>query len=215
MTLGKNSSTKEMNSVIAIPFAPQIPAWFKRFVCLFLIALASCGAARAQWTPYSTPKYDVSGAFAFTRAYGTNSGSFNLIGGDGEFAYHIRHWLGVTADAGAYNFRGLPSGLTSTMYTAAAGPRITWRNNRRFIPFGQVLVGGGRLTASSGAINAGENGVVVLAGVGVDIPISHRFAIRAGQVDYLLTKFALTDGSPGTQHNLRFSCGVVIHLGDR
>jgi hypothetical protein len=215
MTHSKKTSTKVMNPMLAISFVPQILEWFKRFFCLLLVALALCGSARAQWTPYSTPKYDVSGAFAFTRAYGTNSGSFHLIGGDGEFTYHVRQWFAVTADAGAYNFRNLPAGMTSTMYTAAGGPRITFRNLRRITPFAHVLFGVGRLTASSGGINAGENSFVVLAGGGIDVPFTERFTIRAVQVDYLSTRFGLTSGASGTQQNLRLSAGLVIRIGEK
>lgn len=180
---------------------------------LFVLALGS--PARAQWTPYATPEFEASGAFSYTRAYGTNSGAFNLVGGSAEFSYHFRHWLAVTADGGAYNFRGFPSGISSNLYTYAGGPRITWRNRRRFTPFVQALVGGGRLTASSGGVKAGENSVVLITGGGIDLPISERFTIRAGQAEYLLTKFALTNGAAATQHNLRLSFGVVFRFGNR
>lgn len=214
MTHCNEISTKEMNAMLTLPSLQRTLALTMRVFALLFIVLASCGSALAQGTTYATPKYDFSGAFSYTRAYGTNSQGYNLVGGSGEFTYHFRQWLAAAADAGAYNFRGgLPSGMTSTMYTVAGGPRFTFRNYRRLTPFAQLLVGGGRLTASSGGINAAENSVVMLAGVGVDVPLSQRVAIRAGQLDYMLTKFALTNGSAGTQHNLRLSIGLVIRFG--
>jgi hypothetical protein len=92
----------------------------------------------AQWTPSATPEYEVSGAFSYTRAYGTNSGAFNLFGGSAEFTNHFHRWIAATADAGAYRFRGLPSGITSTMYTFAAGPRITF--GKRICEFTSILI---------------------------------------------------------------------------
>lgn len=215
MTHNNEISTGEMNTM------PTVPSWRRkiassaRFSTMLLFVLTSSGAALAQWTPFATPKYEVSGSFSYTRAYGTNSGAFNLPGGSGEFTYHLRHWLAATGDAGAYMFRGLPSGVTSNMYTYAGGPRISFRNYRHFTPFAQALAGAGRLTATSGGVHAAENGIVVLAGAGVDLPLSHGFAIRAGQAEYMLTKFALSNGSPGTQHNLRLSFGVVFRFGDK
>jgi hypothetical protein len=215
MTHGTENSMKEMNPMHKVQSAQRTLVWSTRFFALLLIVLASCGSVRAQWTPYSTPKYDASGAFSYVRGYGANSGAFDLVGGNGEFTYHFRHWFAATADVGAYNFHRLASGITSTMYTAAAGPRLTFRNSRRLTPFAHVLVGVGRLTASSGGINAGENSVVVVAGAGVDVPLTHRFTLRAAQVDYLGTRFAQTSGASGTEKNVRLSAGLVIRFGER
>ena len=186
-----------------------------RFTAVLLFLLGAGASTRAQWTAYSTPAFEASGAFSYVRAHATNAGAFDLLGGSGGFTYNVRHWLAVTADAGAYRFQGLPSAITSNMYTYAAGPRIVFRNHRWFTTFGQALVGGGRLTASTGGVHAAENSVVLLTGVGVDLPISHGFAIRAVQADYLLTRFALNDGSSATQSNLRVSFGVVFRFSDK
>ncbi|HEY2352145.1 MAG TPA: outer membrane beta-barrel protein [Candidatus Acidoferrum sp.] len=201
-------------ALISIPACLPCAA-IARLAALLLLLGAAGSPARAQWTPYATPEFEASGAFSYARAHSANSSAFNLIGGSGEFAYHLRHWLALAADGGAYRFQGLPSGITSNLYTYAGGPRITFRNHRYFTPFAQALIGGGRLTAESGGLHAGENSVVFLGGLGVDLPISHGFAIRAGQVDYLLTRFARIDGSGATQNNLRVSFGVVLRFGDK
>jgi Outer membrane protein beta-barrel domain len=182
-------------------------------MCLLLSAAGA--STRAQWTPYSTPEFEASGSFSYVRAHGTNSGAFNLNGGSGGLTYNVRHWFAVVANVGAYRFEGLPSGISSNMYTYAAGPRINFRNNRHCTRFAQALVGAGRLTAASGGLHASENSVVLLAGAGIDLPISHGFAIRAGEIDYLLTRFALSNGSSATENNLRVSFGVVFRFGDK
>jgi len=209
------STAKGINTMRIVSSKAPALVWSARCLALFLLALASAAPALAQWTPYATPAYEVSGAFSYVRADSNNSGGFNLLGGSGEFTYHVRQWLALTADGGGYHFRGLPTGISSTMYTYAAGPRITFRNYRRMTPFVQALVGGGRLTASSDNVHAAENSVVFLAGGGIDVPLSRRFAIRAVQADYLLTRFSLANGSSASQHNLRLSFGVVFRFGDR
>jgi len=47
-------------------------------------------------------------------------------------------------------------------------------------------------------------------GGGVDIPVSNRFSFRALQADYLITNAFNT-----TQHNLRFSTGLIVRFGKR
>ena len=194
--------------------APAL-AWPARCVALVLLTLAASVPSLAQSSSYSTPAYEVSGDFSYVRARSNNSGGFNLLGGSGEFTYHVRNWLALTADGGGYVFRGFPAGVSSTMYTYAAGPRFTFRRYRRATPFVQALLGGGRLTASSDNVHAAENSVVMLAGGGIDVPVSQHFAIRAVQADYLLTRFSLANGSSATQHNLRLSFGVVFRFGER
>lgn len=214
MTHGRPGLAKAMYTMITALLGNLTALRAARSVALLFALLASGAPALAQWTPFSTPKYEVSGAFSYVRAHGANSGSFNLVGGSGEFTYHFRHWLAVTADGGAYQFRGLPAEIKSTMYTYTAGPRLNLRKHRVTF-FAQTLVGGGRLTASSGGVDAAENGLVVLAGAGVDLPISHGFAIRAGQAEYMLTKFASNSGASASQNSLRLSFGVVFRFGDR
>jgi len=44
----------------------------------------------------------------------------------------------------------------------------------------------------------------------VDIPVTQRFSFRAVQADYLVTNAFNT-----TQHNLRFSTGLIVRFGKR
>ena len=50
----------------------------------------------------------------------------------------------------------------------------------------------------------------VAFGGGADLPLGDRFSIRAIQADYLITNAFGT-----TQHNLRFSTGLIVRLGKR
>ncbi len=182
------------------------------------LALVSifAGGARAQQASGLTPQFEVSGAYSYVRANAANSGgSFNLNGGSASFAYNFSDRVGIVADGGLYRFGGLPSGLDSTMYTYLFGPRFTLRKVSHFTPFAQVLLGGGRLNASSGGVSAGENAFALAMGGGVDLPVSHRFSIRLIQADYLLTRFDGVIGASATQNNVRVSAGIVFRFGSK
>ena len=186
------------------------------FSTLVVACLAFGGASRAQNASGTTPQFEVSGTYSFVRANPDNSaGGFNLHGGSGSLTYNFSDRFAVVADVGAYRFTGLPSGLSSTMYTYLFGPRFSLRKSSRFTPFAQALLGGGRLNASSSGIDAGENGFAMALGGGLDVSYSRHFAIRVAEVDYLMTRFDNVSGSAATQNNVRVSAGIVFRFGSR
>jgi hypothetical protein len=168
--------------------------------------------SHAQITINAAPRFEASGSYSFVHAYGDNNkGNFNLSGGSASLAYRVRDYFTVVGDVGAYRFGPLPFGITSTMYTYLFGPRFTLRKYRRLMPFGQILLGGGRLNASSNGIQAGENGFALTIGGGLDVPFHRHFAIRIVQAEYLLTRFR-GETSP-TQSNARITAGFVVRFG--
>ena len=179
----------------------------------------ACGfydVAHAQQRPMTTPQFEASAGYSFVRANAGNSnGGFNLNGASGSLAYNFTDRFSILADFGGYKFSGLPSSFDSTMYTYLFGPRISLRKWSRVNPFAQVLLGGGRLTASSGGIDAGENGFAMTAGGGVDIPFRPHISIRIIQAEYLLTRFARISGASATQNDVRVSAGFVYRFGHR
>ncbi len=181
-----------------------------------ILFCAFAGTARAQWHAGRLPQIEMSGNYSFIRARAANAGqSFNLNGGGAAFAYaHNDHFSSVV-DVDAYHFIGFQPGLNSTMYTYIFGPRITLSGSRRMIPFVQILLGGGRLNASSTGVKAGENGFVMATGGGLDVPFHRHFAVRVVQAEYLLTRFNSVHGSPAKQSSVRISAGVVIRFGAR
>lgn len=166
----------------------------------------------AQITLSGAPRLEASGSYSFVHAYGDNNrGNFNLNGGSASLAYRVGDYFTVVGDVGAYRFGPLPFGITSTMYTYLFGPRFTLRKYKRLTPFGQILLGGGRLNASSNGIQAGENGFALAIGGGLDVPFRRYFAIRIVQVEYLLTRFH-GETSPA-QSNARITAGFVVRFG--
>jgi hypothetical protein len=180
------------------------------FACLCSLS------ARAQGTTTPLTRIEVSGAYSYINAGAADSGgTFNVHGGSASVAYNLNNWVGLVADLGGYHFTGLPAGLDSNMYTYLFGPRFSFRNSGRIIPFAQVLFGGGRLNASSGGIQAGENGFATAIGGGVDLPLYRHLSLRVLQAEYVLTRFPRNDGSTATQNNIRISTGLVIRFGSR
>jgi len=151
----------------------------------------------------------------------------NINGGSASLAYNLNNWFGLAADFGGsaitrVDLSGLPSvDVSSTLFTYLFGPRFSYRGNKTFTPFAQVLVGGAHITdvTSAGATLAkGENAFAMAVGGGLDWNVTKLVAIRVGQVEYVLTRFSAPFslmGAPGTQNSVRVSAGVVFKLGSK
>lgn len=173
-------------------------------------------SARGQQASGSVPQFEASAGYSYIRANPANSnGGFNLNGGSASLSYNFTDRYAAVGEFGAGQFSGLPSGVSSTMYTYLFGPRVSFRNFSRVVPFAQALLGGGRLTASASGVNAGENSFAMALGGGVDVDFHSHFAIRLVQADYLLTRFASASGASATQNNLRLSAGIVFRFGSQ
>jgi hypothetical protein len=176
--------------------------------CIFAIP------ARAQQA--SAPQFEVAAEYSYIRANAANNGGgFNLNGGSASLAYNFTDHFSAVGDVGGYQFSGLPTGLDSTMYTYLFGPRYTFHKVSRFSPFAQVLLGVGRVNASSGGISGGENGFAMAMGGGVDLPLHNRISIRLIQAEYLFTRLDRVTGASATQNDARISAGIVIRFGSR
>src|SRR6266403_1989416 len=156
---------------------------------LFLFALPS----RAQ-------SVDASIGYSYFRLGG--SGDINQNGVSGSVAYNPNRWLGIVGDFGGYH--GSPGGVSLNTYTYLFGPRLTLRNPSKINPFGQVLLGGSRVTTGSGGPTF--NQFAYSLGGGVDIGLLPHLALRP-QVDYVGLN------TPGGHTNCtRVSAGFVVHF---
>jgi opacity protein-like surface antigen len=110
-------------------------------------------------------------------------------------------------------------------FTFLFGPQVTYRKKKTVIPFGHVLLGGvnrkvriplnatqivnpGTTTTTVSFVTGSDTGFGAAFGGGLDLRVSKRVALRAFQVDYLLSRVSI-----GTQHNLRLSTGLVLRFG--
>jgi len=184
-------------------------------VVVCLLAFLSFSAASAFAQDFS--KIDIFAGYSYVRENPATSGvsGFNLHGGSASVAYNANHWLGAVADFGGYhsnNVRG--SDTDGTVFTYLFGPRFSYRKYERVTPFAQTLFGVAHGSASVNGISAGTNNAFAASfGGGVDLKITRSVSFRAGQAEYLLTRFPeITSSNRETQNNLRVSTGIVIHF---
>jgi hypothetical protein len=180
------------------------------------LVFASVGTTHSQYATGRSAQVDLAGTYSFIQANAANfDRRFNLNGGSVSVAYSFYDHLAFIADGGVYRFPELPMKTNSTMYTYLFGPRIMSSRTDRTGAFAQILLGGGRLNASSSGINAGENAFAIAIGGGLDVPFRSHFAIRVVEADYLLTRFANGGNSPASQNNFRISAGLVYRFRSR
>jgi hypothetical protein len=167
----------------------------KKLIFLFLALSVFAVPSRAQ-------SVDVSAGYSYFRLGG--SGGINQNGISGSLAYNLKSfdWLGIVGDFGGYH--ASPAGVSLNTYTYLFGPRLTLRNPSKINPFGQVLLGGSRLTTGSGGPTF--NQFAYSLGGGVDIGLLPHLAFRP-QVDYVGLN---TTG--GHTNCTRVSAGFVVHF---
>jgi len=97
--------------------------------------------------------------------------------------------------------------VNTSVYTFLFGPRASYRT-RQVTAFGHFLLGGARLKAQSTA----NTEFAMAIGGGLDVNLSERFAIRAGQFDYLPinSDLPLSGGTSSWFQNFRYQAGVVF-----
>lgn len=171
----------------------------RKFVCLMVLALCASTVALAQ----DTPKGEFSAGYSFVRIHpGGNSPSLNLSGWIASIAGNVNDWFGIVGELSGHY--GSPGNVGTDFHTYLFGPRISYRENERFTPFAHILMGAARLGRGPAT---GTTDFGMALGGGVDVTVNDNIAIRAGQMDYLMTRFG-----PNSQHNIRLSAGLTIRF---
>jgi hypothetical protein len=143
-------------------------------------------------------RFDINwNAFSYSR-----QGSVDQYGGTLGFTYHMNEKWGFVADLGRHE----PSNDLIRATTYRFGPRLSNRVGTRVKTFGQLLVGGARLTVPS---VGSTNGFSMLMGGGVDIGIKPWFAVRAIEGGY--SGIHVSGG--GWSNGARLSSGVLLRFG--
>jgi hypothetical protein len=155
---------------------------------LFLASLSAMAQKIDAFVGYSYVNFD---------AGGTTTG-FN--GGVGSVAYNFTKHIGAVGEVAGYHTS--PAGVDVTAITYLFGPKVSFKFGP-LVPFGQVLFGG--IHASGGGVS--EDDFAAAFGGGVDLKVSHHFAVRLGQLEDLYTQVG-----GGTQNSFRYSGGVVFRL---
>jgi hypothetical protein len=167
------------------------------FVLLLTMGMASPSVAQ------DIPRVQVFGGYSYTR-YDTPSFGFSSPSGLNGYtfspAYNVFRGFGVVAELSGQYATGL------NLRDLAAGPQFLYPRNKETF-FAHLLFGESRSLVQAGTPQE-DTARAVLLGGGMDYDLTQRFAVRVFQVDYLQTTlFNLT------QHNLRFSTGLVYRWG--
>ena len=175
----------------------------KKSILMALAFLLLDGVAHAQ----NAPVADV--AAGYSGFYVVKGFTFYANGGSGSVALNASNWLGLVGDFGAYRAPSGVNNLTAETYTF--GPRFSYRHLDRLAPFAQLLVGGLHSSIVNTGFTNASNSFAFAAGTGVDLGLDSggRFAFRP-QLDYFGVR---AKGS--TLSNVRFSVGIVLHIGKK
>ena len=170
--------------------------------------------------------------------------NFNLYGWNTTVTENVNRWFGADFDVSGLYGTPKPTFLCSAssisnafsclsaspvspavitkLHTFTFGPRFSFRQFGRVVPFAHVLIGVGHI---NGDVNGSSiftpiptllvqgasrsnTALAVAPGAGLDLTVSHRIAIRLFEIDYLMTRFYNQ-----RQDNGRVSAGVVFQFG--
>ncbi|MFZ0519925.1 MAG: outer membrane beta-barrel protein [Candidatus Acidiferrales bacterium] len=155
--------------------------------------------------------------YNYVRANGPPGGCscFSMNGGNAWVAYEFSHGVSAVAEFSGQHAGNInATGEDLTLFSYLFGPRYTVRMSDRWLPFGQVLLGGAHASGTfepSGSGGSGSyNSFSMVAGGGLDIKVAEHIGIRATEVDYYLTRFP--NGVNGRENNLRISAGLVFRF---
>jgi hypothetical protein len=173
---------------------------------LFLLCCPFLSAQKKQF-PIAAEAW---GGYSYLRFEATKFGfndDLNLNGWNGGLSLpDLYEGLGVAADiSGHYTGELLE-------YNFLIGPQYSYTFKGLRL-YGHGLFGKSRVRLRQpGTTNIEPSDLhkAVALGGGVDVPITDRFSFRAIQADYLITYAFNT-----TQHNLRFSTGLIVRFGKR
>lgn len=153
--------------------------------------------------------FEVFGGYSYFRADDPVNGSYNLNGWNSVFVQNINQRIGLIVDVSGHYGTPASAPLLDTQrnHTFLFGPQFSFRAHPRFIPFAHGLFGFSHVNVGLAGVFNSDIGLAYGFGGGVDVKISDKLAIRAGQVDYLNLRIS----GAGT-NNLRMSFGIVAGL---
>lgn len=169
---------------------------------------------------YSMFHFDQQDANSLAIAAGVPAGHFtineNLHGWEGAVQFNINRWLGAVADvSGHYGvpFEATGASVDGNTHNFLFGPQINFRAHKVKI-FGHALFGMNHIHVNANPpllpAEFSNNAFGMAFGGGIDLNVSERFALRAGQFDYVFSDHNFGNGH---QNNFRFSAGFVLNLG--
>jgi peptidoglycan-associated lipoprotein len=138
-------------------------------------------------------------------------GCFSLNGGSGTVVYNITPKWAAVADLMVGHANNVDNSLQNiTIFNYLFGPRYTRRMSSRYVPYGQVLLGGAKEDVNF-QFTINRNSFGLLAGGGVTTWLKRKFGLTLGEVDWIYTR--IPNAQNNRQNNLRIVTGVTYHFG--
>ena len=203
MTIGRTARARRI-AVAAVSAVIAIV-----LISTFAAAQSDSPTPKAAQSDTTVPKWDVFAGYQYLAPGGTvpavngdpsNPTPFNLPGmakGAGTaLTYNFDPNWGGELDFG-YN---RDTSTASSNWTVSAGPRFMWRTESANL-FVHGLISYNRLTYDAGI--ATHNGVGLIAGGGMDLPITKLFTWRLFEADYVYSRHNFADYAAAEFPNLR------------
>lgn len=137
-------------------------------------------------------------------------GCFSLNGGSATFTYNFRPSWAAVADvmvAHASNVGATQQNITIVNYLF--GPRYSYRNHTRFVPYGQFLFGGAKEDVNF-QFTINRNAFGFATGGGVNTRLSRRWGLTIVQGDWVYTR--IPNAKNDRQNDVRISTGVLYRF---
>jgi len=189
-----------------------------RSAVLLIFLLAFSGHLYAQAIPIGLaqgdiPRLEIGANYNYFHANAPpgQCGCFGLNGGSGTIIFNLTPVWSALADiavAHANNVDNTQQNITIINYLF--GPRYSRRTSSRFVPYGEILLGGAKEDVNF-QFTINRNSFAVLAGGGVTTRLSRRFGLTIGEVDYVYTR--IPNAKNNTQNNIRVSTGITYRFG--
>jgi len=183
------------------------------FLC---VAVTVSTGVRAQ-TRFAEPRFDLGVTYSpeHTQLAPGSCNCFWLQGGGVESSVSLWKGFGIAGSFTGEHISDYANGVDFNRLTYTAG--LGYRHNAggRIQIFGHALVGRahafqGAFPSSTGLLST-ANSLALQTGGGLDLPFSHRFAVRLIEAEYVRTQ--LPNGYANTQNDLRLSVGVTLRFG--
>jgi hypothetical protein len=180
-------------------------------------SIAFAPVAHAQALAADASRLEVGVDYNFVRANGppAECGCFSMNGGNAWAAYRLIDGFSAVAEFSGQHAGDInATGEDLTLFSYLFGPRYTLHRSDRWLPFGQVLLGGAHATGTfEPSLSGGSgsyNSFAMIAGGGLDVGVTPRIDLRLIEADYYLTRFP--NGVNTRQNNLRISAGFIFRF---
>jgi hypothetical protein len=190
----------------------------KRFIAAFLFATSLLAAQdlRAQHTSVAG-RVEFAATYSASRSNVTDGSSFWAQGGSAEVGIDLVHHFSVVGNLnGVHSGNAATSNAPFSLITYTFGPRYAWslshiQKKHPSDLFAQALFGGAHeFDARLPNAATSASGFALQIGGGVDFGITHSFAVRGIEADWVRTQ--LPNAASGSQNSLRLSTGLVLRF---